>query len=87
MRYCVGSSAFITRKSGGHFYVLLKGGEAVESRNILKILNYTISKNISEEMAVDEKNITELGVSHFPEDGRNLWELLDRAQDQKIRAA
>ncbi|OPY64962.1 MAG: GGDEF domain protein [Syntrophorhabdus sp. PtaU1.Bin002] len=87
MRYCVGSGAFITRKSGGHFYVLLKGGEAIESRNILKILNYTISKNISEEMAVDEKNITELGVSHFPEDGRNLWELLDRAQDRKIRAA
>ncbi|OPY82297.1 MAG: cyclic-di-GMP phosphodiesterase [Syntrophorhabdus sp. PtaU1.Bin153] len=87
MRYCIGSGAFITRKSGGHFYVLLKGGEAVESRNILKILNYTISKNISEEMTVDEKNITELGISYFPDDGRNLWELLDRAQDRKIRAA
>ncbi|MBP1735473.1 MAG: hypothetical protein H6Q53_1760, partial [Deltaproteobacteria bacterium] len=55
--------------------------------NILKILNYTISKNISEEFASDQKTMTEMGISHFPEDSKNLWELLDRANDRKIRAA
>jgi len=28
-----------------------------------------------------------MGVSHFPDDSKNLWELLDRAKDRKIRAA
>jgi diguanylate cyclase (GGDEF)-like protein len=87
IRYCVGSNAFISRKGGGHFYVLLRGSEAIDARNILKILNYTISKNISEEVAIDQKTMTEMGISHFPNDSKNLWELLDRAKDRKIRAA
>jgi GGDEF domain-containing protein len=87
VRHCVGSNAFISRKGGGHFYVLLRGSEALDARNILKILNYTISKNISEEVAIDQKTMTEMGISHFPDDSKNLWELLDRAKDRKIRAA
>jgi diguanylate cyclase (GGDEF)-like protein len=87
IRYCVGSSSFISRKGGGHFYVLLRGRETLDARNILKILNYTISKNISEEITADLKTMTEMGISHFPEDSKNLWELLDRAKDKKIRAA
>jgi len=87
VRHCVGSNAFISRKGGGHFYVLLRGSEALDARNILKILNYTISKNISEEVAIDQKTLTEMGISHFPDDSKNLWELLDRAKDKKIRAA
>jgi len=87
IRYCVGSSSLISRKGGGHFYVLLRSREALDARNILKILNYTISKNISEEFASDQKTMTEMGISHFPEDSKNLWELLDRANDRKIRAA
>jgi GGDEF domain-containing protein len=83
----VGSSSLISRKGGGHFYVLLRSREALDARNILKILNYTISKNISEEIAADQKTMTEMGISHFPEDSKNLWELLDRAKDRKIRAA
>jgi GGDEF domain-containing protein len=87
IRHCVGSNAFISRKGGGHFYALLRGSEALDARNILKILNYTISKNITEDVAVDQKTMTEMGISHFPEDSKNLWELLDRAKDRKIRAA
>jgi len=87
IRHCVGSNSFISRKGGGHFYILLKGREAIDARNIVKILNYTIAKNISEDIQIDQKNLTEMGVSHFPEDSRNLWELLDRAKDRKIRAA
>ena len=87
IRHCVGSNSFISRKGGGHFYILLKGREAIDARNIVKILNYTIAKNISEDIQIDQKNLTEMGVSHFPEDSKNLWELLDRAKDRKIRAA
>ena len=87
IRHCVGSNSFISRKGGGHFYILLKGREAIDARNIVKILNYTIAKNISEDIQIDQKNLTEMGVSHFPEDSKNLWELLDRAKNRKIRAA
>jgi GGDEF domain-containing protein len=87
IRHCAGGNSFISRKGGGHFYILLKGREAIDARNILKILNYTIAKNISEDINIDQKNLTEMGVSHFPDDSKNLWELLDRAKDRKIRAA
>lgn len=87
IRYCVGGNSFISRKGGGHFYVLLRGKEALDARNILKILNYTIAKNISEDVAIDHKTMTEMGISHFPDDSKNLWELLDRAKERKIRAA
>jgi len=87
IRHCAGGNSFISRKGGGHFYILLKGREAIDARNILKILNYTIAKNISEDIKIDQKNLTEMGVSHFPDDSKNLWELLDRAKDRKIRAA
>jgi GGDEF domain-containing protein len=87
IRYCVGSNTFISRKGGGHFYILLRGSEAIDARNILKILNYTISKNVSEEVAIDQKTMTEMGISHFPDDSKNIWELLDQAKDRKIRAA
>jgi diguanylate cyclase (GGDEF)-like protein len=87
IRYCVGSNSFISRKGGGHFYALLRGKDTLDAMNILKILNYTIAKNISEDLAIDQKNMTEIGISHFPDDSKNLWELLDRANDRKIRAA
>jgi GGDEF domain-containing protein len=87
IRHCAGSNSFISRKGGGHFYILLRGREAIDARNILKILNYTIAKHISEDIQIDQKNLTEMGVSHFPDDSKNLWELLDRTKDRKIRAA
>lgn len=87
IRHCVGGNSFISRKGGGHFYVLLRGRETVDTRNIVKILNYTIAKHISEEIPVDQKNMTEMGMSHFPSDSTNLWELLDRARNVKIRVA
>lgn len=87
IRYCVGSNSFISRKGGGHFYIVLRGKEALDARNILKILNYTISKNINDDVAIDQKTMAEMGISHFPDDSKNLWELLDRAKDRKIRAA
>jgi len=87
IRHCTGSSSFISRKGGGRFYILLREREAFDVRNILKILNYTIAKNISEDIKIDQNNLTEVGVSHFPDDSQNLWELLDRAKERRIRSA
>jgi diguanylate cyclase (GGDEF)-like protein len=87
IRHCAGGDTLITRKGGGHFYVLMKETETLGATNMLRILNYTISKNISEQVAVDRKNVADLGVAHFPEDGGSVWELLDCAKDKKIRAA
>jgi GGDEF domain-containing protein len=87
IRHCTGSSSFISRKGGGRFYILLREREAFDVRNILKILNYTIAKNISEDIKIDQNNLTEVGVSHFPDDSQNLWELLDRAKERRIISA
>lgn len=84
IRHCVGTRAFITREGGGRFFVLLKERESMEAANVLKILNYTVSKNMPEEIAVNQKGMTEMGIAHFPEDGKNLWDLLERARSRKI---
>lgn len=86
IRHCVGTKAFISRKGGGHFFVLLKDRESMEATNVLKILNYTVSKNMPEEITVNRTGMTEMGMAHFPEDGKNLWELLERARNRKIRS-
>ena len=59
----------------------------MEATNVLKILNYTVSKNMPEEITVNRTGMTEMGMAHFPEDGKNLWELLERARNRKIRSA
>jgi diguanylate cyclase (GGDEF)-like protein len=82
IRYCVGNNALIARKGGGHFYVLFRGSEMVEIKNVLKVLNYTISKGISEDKALDRSATVESGMSSFPEDGKSLWELLDKAEEK-----
>jgi GGDEF domain-containing protein len=86
VRYCVGGQAFITRKGGGHFYVLLRSDERVEVKNIMRILNYTINKSIAEEKISDISSGLESGITRFPEDGIvSIWELLNRAEGKKDR--
>lgn len=83
IRHCVGSQAFITRKGGGHFYVLLKDNGMVDIKNVLKILHYTINKGMSEEKLTEKMDVVESGVSSFPEESRDLWELFERAEARK----
>lgn len=84
IRYCVGSQAFITRKGGGHFYVLLKGDEKVEVKSIVRILDYTINKGMAEERVSDISSATETGAASFPDDGiTDIWRLLDKAAGKK----
>jgi GGDEF domain-containing protein len=88
IRYSVGGQAFITRRGGGHFYVLLRGDEKVEVRSIVRILNYTISKGISEEEVSGISGNLETGVASFPEDGAtDTWDLLEKAEGRKARSS
>jgi GGDEF domain-containing protein len=85
IRYCAGRNALITREGGGHFYIMIKGNKIVELNNILKILHYTISKNISEEKALEGAILVDSGMSNFPEDGDNLWDLVAKAASNQSR--
>ncbi len=80
MKYCAGSQSFITRKSGGHFYIALKGSEIFEIRNMVKLLNHTIVKSLSEERISESGGMLQLGVTSFPEDSGDLWELFEKVE-------
>jgi GGDEF domain-containing protein len=87
IRHCAGNTAFITRKGGGHFYVLIRGADPTELRNIVKVMNYTIRKGIFEDKTWDVDSAVESGAASFPEDGRELWTLLEKVDEkrQKMR--
>jgi GGDEF domain-containing protein len=87
MRHCVGNTAFITRKGGGDFYALMKGSDPTELRNIVKIMNYTIRKGIFEDRTWDIDSAVISAAASFPEDGRDIWALLEKADEkrQKMR--
>ncbi len=88
IRYCVGGQAFITRRGGGHFYVLLRGEERIEVESIVRILNYTVKKGISDEDFADISGNLETGATSYPEDGAaDLWDLLDKAEGRKVRSS
>ena len=84
IRHCVGTQALITRKGGGHFYVLLKNNERLQAKNIIKVLNYTINKSIAEEKMSDISGSLETGIARFPEDDMvSIWDLLNIAEEKK----
>jgi GGDEF domain-containing protein len=84
IRYCVGGQGFIARKGGGHFYVLSRSDERVDLKNIMRILDYTINKSITEENISDISGGVETGMARFPEDGIvSFWGLLNRAEGKK----
>jgi GGDEF domain-containing protein len=86
IRHCTGNSAFITRKGGGHFYVLVRGGNSTEIRNLTKILNHTIRKSVFEDKTWDTDSAVESGSSCYPEDGNDLWTLLEKSEVKKLKA-
>jgi len=85
IKSCLGINALVTRKGGGHFFVLLKDANVTEIGNTMKILNHTMYRSLPEEIVRDERNLIQIGVSHFPRESTDLWGLLDRAKEQKGR--
>jgi GGDEF domain-containing protein len=80
IRYYVGSHAFIARQGGGHFYILIKNIDIIELRNITKILHYTLNKSLSEEKVIESNNLVKTGLSTYPGDGADLWEVMEAAE-------
>ena len=78
---CMGKGALIARDAGGHFHVALRGAHSPVDEGVLKILRYTILRNISSETTGGKRHL-EIGAALFPKDGKDLWELLDTAEDR-----
>lgn len=85
IRYCAGGKAFVARKNGGRFFVLLKGGETFETRNMTKLLHHAVNKSLAEEGLSAGAGMIEIGTVSFPDDSPDLWELFDRIEEKKIR--
>ncbi len=82
IEYCAGEHALITRSGGAHFYAAIKGSDGLEEgRNILNILKFTVLSTLSG-LAPGAKKDVEIGTAHFPRDGKDLWGLLDMAEDR-----
>lgn len=84
IKQCLGHQALITRKSGGHFYALIGVQDRSGTKNALKVLNKIVCKHVLEENRLDMSEIVETGLSFFPEDTNNMWELISRADKTKI---
>jgi len=83
IQYSAGPQAYISRKGGGRFYIAMKGSDMVEARNILKLIHHTAHKILSEERAFDGGDLIECSICMFPEDSKDLWELLEKAKERK----
>ncbi|MEI6154951.1 MAG: diguanylate cyclase, partial [Deltaproteobacteria bacterium] len=84
IKNCTGPRAYIARKKGGYFSVLLKDSDVTEINSILRVLHYSIAKGLAEEKVDNIINDAEIGMSCFPEDGADIWGLLDKAGHMKI---
>lgn len=85
IRYSAGSQGYISRKGGGRFYIAVKGSDVVESRNMIKLIQHTAQKILSEERISDRGDLVECGMCLFPEDGKDLWELFEKVEEKKHR--
>lgn len=83
IKNCVDSNSYISRKGGGRFCVLIKDGDANQINNILRILHYSILKCLEEERVDSSICNVEIGVSRFPEDGLNVWGMLEKIEQNK----
>jgi hypothetical protein len=76
----------VTRSGGAHFYVAITGSDGLEEgRNILNIFKFTILNTLPG-LAPGAKKDVEIGSAYFPRDGKDLWELLDIAEDRAKRS-
>ncbi len=85
INYCAGSRSFVSRKSGGHFYIALKDSELFETRNMVKLLHHAIGKSLSEERLSEGGNVIELTTASFPEDSHDLWGLFEKGEEKKLK--
>lgn len=85
IEYCIGKQAIITRSAGGQFFAAVEGMDPSDLNNMLKILNYTITTNMPEGKQT-VRRLAQTGVAHCPQDGQDVWQLLERAENRMKRA-
>ncbi|HEY3275945.1 MAG TPA: GAF domain-containing protein [Syntrophorhabdaceae bacterium] len=83
IKYCAGTGAFVTRKGGGHFYALVRGADPAEIKNLVRVLNHTIKKSLSPDKTGESDGAVKSGIASFPEDGKDLWTLLEKTESKK----
>jgi GGDEF domain-containing protein len=80
--YCMGGRGTVVAiHEGAHFYVATKSVDAQEGKNMLKILRFTILRDLAPDVAVAKGDI-EIGTALFPKDSEDPWELLDIAENR-----
>lgn len=85
IEYCIGKQAIITRSAGGQFFAAVEGMDPSDISNMLKILNYTITTNMPEGNQT-VRRLAQTGLAHCPQDGQDVWQLLERAENRMKRA-
>ena len=81
---CLGKTAAVTRTGGSHFYAVSRDPQAIEPENLVRILNYTLQSAITDDR-IQTKGTLQIGVTGFPEDGENVWTLLNKADERRKR--
>ncbi|HPN97756.1 MAG TPA: hypothetical protein PLX88_04145, partial [Syntrophorhabdaceae bacterium] len=84
IKNCVDSRSYISRRGGGRFCILLKGDDVYQTKNILRILHYSILKCLEEEKIDKSICNIETGVSYFPDDGLSMWGMLEKTEKGKV---
>lgn len=85
IEYCFGKQSIITRSTGGQFFVAVDGMDPSDINNMLKILNYTITNKMPEGNQT-VRRLAQTGMAHCPQDGQDVWQLLERAENRMKRA-
>lgn len=85
IEYCIGKQAVITRSAGGQFFAAVAGMDPSDINNMLKILNYTITTNMPEGSPT-VRRLAQTGMAHCPQDGQDVWTLLERSENRMKRA-
>lgn len=80
--YCMGKRGTVVAiHEGAHFYIATRGVDEQESENVLKILRFTILRDLAPDVAIAKSGI-QIGTALFPRDSEDPWELLDIAESR-----
>ncbi len=86
IKYCAGNQTLISRKGGGHFYVLLRGADKTEARNTLRLLHHAINKSLSEErLSSGGVDMLESDIINFPADSGDFWGYLEKRRKKELQ--
>ena len=84
IKYCSGGQSYVTRRSGGHYYVMLKGAEVFESRNTAKLLHHAVGKSLAEEKLSDGQSMVEVNTVDFSGTVQDIWGVFEKNVEKRL---